>query len=708
MKVTYNWLNDFVEVKISAQVLADKLTMAGLEVTSLEKKDGDFVLEIEVTSNRPDCLSVIGIAREAAAITGKRLSSKPVSRLAGLTGTPAHRHTGTLAHRLTLHIEDKQDCPLYTAKLIRDVKIGPSPDWLKQRLELVGCRSVNNIVDITNYILFTYGEPLHAFDLDKLVSGLAGEPVNRLEIIVRRAQKGEEIVTIDGIKRILGEDILVIASGNSHTGTPAHRHTGTPIAIAGIMGGEDTEVTAGTKNVLLEAAIFRPVLIRRGRQKLGIQSESSYRFERGIDAQIVGVAARQAAGLMQKLAGGACVDNKQAGRVQSKSQAVRLGATSVHKILGADITPSSIKKILESLGFRVRSQAKNSFRVEIPSYRQDVRSEIDLIEEIARIYGYDAIPKTLPAVKPSLTLGERRDWISLIKNILVGLGLSEAITYSLVDKETLRDAALSATAAAIEIANPLSKDQEILRSMILPSLLNCVALNLNQKQNYIYIFEIASVFTQDGEAVNEELVLGIAACGIKSLLCQQGSVKEELGLLHLKGVLEVLFERLGIKEYKFQYSDNLDRAEVCVGQKKAGFLMQWPKTILDKFEIKNKKVCGLEISLDKLFSCVCRQRRFASLFIYPAVTRDLSLLIKNNIKVEDILGTIKEKAGPLLTELKIIDYYQGKQIPPGFKGLTVSCLYRSAERTLTEAEVDALQAMASEALAKEFGVQLRA
>ena len=695
MKVTYNWLKDFVEVKISAQVLAEKLTMAGLEVTSLETKNGDFVFEIEVTSNRPDCLSVIGIAREVAAILGHRL--KVIGdRLNKKCLPPTTCHLAPFS----IKIEDKKDCPVYTARIIQGVQVGPSPEWLKQRLESVGCRSVNNIVDITNYILFTYGEPLHAFDLDKLVPQCPIVPLPQLGIVVRRARQNEKMITIDGQERTLDENILVIASQTAKLANKS-------IAIAGIMGGADTEVTAGTKNVLLEAAIFHPVLIRRGRQKLGIQSESSYRFERGIDAQIVEVAARQAAGLMQKLAGGACVDNKQAGRVQSKSQAVRLEIASVHKILGADIPPPSIKMILEGLGFRVKPQSKNSFGVEAPSYRQDVRSEIDLIEEIARIHGYDAIPKTLPAVKPSVTLGERRDLISLIKNILVGLGLSEAITYSLVDKETLR-AVLSRTAAAIEIVNPLSKDQEILRSMILPSLLNCVALNLNQKQNYIYIFEIASVFTQDGEAANEELVLGIAACGIKSLLLEQGSVKEELGLLHLKGALEVLFERLGIKEYRFQYSETRDRAEVYAGREKAGFLMQWPKTILDKFEIKNKKVYGLEISLDKLFSCVCRQRRFASLPVYPAVTRDLSLLLNNNIKVEDILGTIKEKAGPLLTELKIIDYYQGKQIPTGFKGLTVSCLYRSAERTLTEAEVDALQAMASEALAKEFGVQPRA
>ena len=256
MKVTYNWLKDFVDIKIPPQALADKLTMAGPEVTSIDEREGDSVFEIEVTSNRPDWLSVIGIAREVAAITGKKLKISPTARIT----LPA-----TKGNTVEIKIENKKDCPLYSAKIIKEVTVAPSPDWLKNRLELIGLRSVNNIVDITNYILFTYGEPLHAFDLDKLSS--AG-------VSIRRAKKNEKIVTIEGTQNSLDTDILVIADERA------------PVAIAGIMGGKDTEVTFNTKNILLEAAVFDPVLTRRARRKLGMQTDSSYRFERGINSDL--------------------------------------------------------------------------------------------------------------------------------------------------------------------------------------------------------------------------------------------------------------------------------------------------------------------------------------------------------------------------------------------------------------------------------------
>ncbi len=703
MKFTYNWLKDFVDIKITPRALADKLTMAGLEVTSLEEKAGDFIFEIEVTSNRPDCLSVIGIAREVAAILGHRLKDIG-DRLNKKCLPPTTYHLPPFS----IKIEDKKDCPFYSAKIIRDVRCGPSVDWLKVRLESVGCRSVNNIVDITNYILFTYGEPLHAFDLDKLVSGLAGQPVSQSEIIVRRAQKEEEIIGIDGIKRILGEDILVIASGSIHTGTPAHRHTGTPIAIAGIMGGKDTEVTADTKNILLEAAIFNPVVVRRGRQKLGVQSESSYRFERGINADIVEIAAWQAAELIRELAGGRCLLTKASGSARARKNDIVLELESVRKILGIDIARRDIKAILDCLGFESKPKAKYMLYVKSPSHRQDVSAGIDLIEEIARIYGFDSIPTSLPAVKPRVSVDERRDLVAFIKNILTGLGLSEVVTYSLMDKEKLQGFTAASEASAIGILNPLSIEQGILRPTLLPGLLSCLALNLNQQQDYIYIFEIASVFTQEAGNIKEELALSIAACGSKPLLLEQGLIKEEMGLLHLKGALETLFQRLGVREYKLHYTDNRESIEVCVGKEAIGFLRQFSNRALDKFEIKNKKVFGLEVFLYKLLPYVNRKIRFTALPIYPAISRDLSLILNDSVRADDVLGVIKKEAGHLLCELKIIDSYKGKQIPPGFKGLTISCLYRSAERTLTEAEIDSIQAVVYEVLTREFGAKLRA
>lgn len=680
MKVTYNWLKDFVDIKISPRALADQLTMAGLEVTSLEERDADFVFELEVTSNRPDWLSVIGIAREIAAITGKKF------KLPKLVQSPPCR-TGRDYRLLSINIEDKKDCPLYTAKIITGVRVGPSPDWLKKRLELIGCRSINNIVDVTNYILFTWGEPLHAFDLDKLSS-------HRLDIFVRRAKEKEEIITIDGIKRALDKDILLIA-GREKT-----------LAIAGVMGSKDTEVTESTKNILLEAAVFNPLTIRRLRQRLGIQTDSAYRFERGVVPQIVKAAAKAAAGLINEIAGGACVLTKSSGLARTKKIVIALQAEAVYRILGVQVNAGQIKKILTGLQFKVKAKSQKIQKIEIPAHRQDVKSEIDLIEELARIYGYENIPKTLPPVYPAVSVSKMESLLSIIKNTLVALGLNEVITYSLIDRAAL-DGLEAQYPRPLEILNPLSKEQETLRPTLIPSLLKCVAYNLNQKQEPISIFELASSFSGSEEGLPEEKpVLGIALAGTKSLLLEQGAVKEELGMLHLKGILEALFSRLGIKEYNFNVT-----APGCIavsaGGESAGKVLAFPGEVLGKFGIKNKNVVALELYLDRLLACADLKKKFTGLPLFPGISRDISLVVKEGAAISDMLLVVKSKARDLLVEVKVIDYYRGKQIPEGFKGLTISCLYRSDERTLTEAEINPLHFSICNELTNKFGAKIR-
>jgi len=705
MKFTYNWLKDFVEIKIAPQALAQKLTMAGLEVTSLEECDGDFVFEIEVTANRPDCLSVIGIAREVAAITNKKLK---LPRLVHGPQSTVHSQAekkkiyglSTMDYRLlSINIENKKDCPLYTAKIIRDVKVGPSPDWLKKRLELIGCRSVNNIVDITNYILFEYGEPLHAFDLDKMVNQLASEPVSQLEIIVRRAQEGEEIITIDGIKQTLNNDILVIACNDSKkpvhplTGTPAYRHTGIPVAIAGIMGGKDTEVTGSTKNVLLEAAIFNSVIIRRARQSLGLQSESSYRFERGIDPEIVERASGQAVKLIRELAAGKCVLAKSSGITKTNKKSISLSVSAVQKILDVQITPAKIKQILTSLDFKPKTKTKNNFTVEIPAHRADVNLEIDLIEEIARIFGYEYIPNTLPADRPQVSMGDTRGLVSLIKNTLVGLGLNEVITYSLINQDLLKGFRIGQE--AIEILNPLSQEQGVLRPALLPSLVACIAYNLNQKQEYINIFEIASAFLNPAK---EELRLGIGLCGARSLLLEQGLIKDEAGFLHLKGIIEALFERLGIRNYAFNKAVEPQTISILVNQEKIGLIQGLQRGV---------EVFAAELNLEKVFSYAQLKKEFAPLPKYPGITRDISFILKEGLSLKETLDTLQAKGRPYLCRIRIADYYKGKQIPPGYRGLTVSCLYLSEERTLTEAEINPLHNLICRLLTEQFSAKIR-
>jgi phenylalanyl-tRNA synthetase beta chain len=647
-------------------------------VTSLEERDGDFVFELEVTSNRPDWLSLKGIAREIAAITNAKVKSQKSKVKPKIQKDEIP---------LKINIENKKDCPLYTAKIIKDVKVGPSPDWLKKRLELVGCRSVNSVVDITNYVLFESGHPLHAFDLDK---------ISQDTVSVRRAKINEKIITIDGEQRILNPDTLVIADGTR------------PIAIAGIMGGQDSEVIESTKNILLEVAVFSPVTVRRGRQALGIQSESAYRFERGVDSKIVEDASLRASALIQELAGGRCVLLKSSGKAKTESKNIGLDVSAVQEILGVNIAPVKIKQILNSLGFKIKTKIKNNFRVEVPSHRLDVNLEIDLIEEIARILGYESIPTSLPAVRPQPSIGQTQDVVSLIKNILVAMGLNEVITYSLIDKNLLHSFSREEESDAIEILNPLSKEQEILRPSLIPSLARCVAYNLNQKQGYINIFEIAKVFSGQKEKPEEELVLGIALCGVRSLWFGQGRIQDEVGFLHLKGILEALFQRLGIKKEEYRFiSKNSYEFEVYVKEVKIGILRKLERAILDRLDIKNKQVFALEIVLEKIFAGIRLDKKFILLARYPGVSRDISLVLKEDLPVEQIIKVIVERGGKLLKEVETTGYYKGEQIEPGFKGLTISCLYSSAERTLTEAEINPLHASIIQALKEQLEVKIR-
>lgn len=679
MKVTYNWLKEFVDIKIPARELADKLTMAGLEVTSLEERGKDYVFEIEITSNRPDWLSVIGIAREVAAITATKLKALyPTSRQARPKLPASNFKLIT-----NIKIQDPIDCPLYTAKIIKDVKVGPSPQWLKERLELIGCRSINNIVDITNYILFECGEPLHAFDLDKL----------RGDIVVRRAKPNEKIITIDLNERSLNSDILVIADDSG------------PVAAAGVMGGKDTEVNAETKSVFLEAALFNPTVIRRSRQKLGLQSESSYRFERGVSYDVVDLASLRAVELIKEIAQGQCVMHHKKGAAVEKQKGVVLKSSGVHQVLGIKISESAIKTILTSLGFQVKRKNSSTLMVSVPLYRPDVNSAIDLIEEIARIFDYAKIPLTLPKVTPELTGSYQKGLVPLIKQILLSLGLSEVVTYSLTDKASLMlfD---QKEEEVIQVMNPLSREQEVLRTTFYPALCRCIATNLNRQEEKIAIFEIANLFIDNGRQPQEELALGLALCGERNMLLKQGMVIDHFDLLHLKGILEALFERLNIQGYYFKHSPTQE-ITAYVNDIQVGSIIKAQREILEAFNIKNKDVFLAQVYLEKIFSLANLNKKFSALPKYPGINRDVSFVIQEDVPVQDILCAVKNIGGQLLSEVKVRDVYKGKQIPKGHKGLTIACSYRMDERTLTEEEVNPLHGAVQNMLLERFKAQLR-
>jgi phenylalanyl-tRNA synthetase beta chain len=676
MKVTYSWLKEFTNLKVSAQELADKLTMAGLEVVALEKIDGDFVLEIEITSNRPDWLSILGVAREVSAIYGLKLNTAKLKE-------PKIKSQDL--QPIKISVADKQDCTFYSARIISGVKVAPSPEWLKKRLESLGCRSVNNIVDITNYCLFELGQPLHAFDLDKLESK---------DIKVRRASAGEKIVIIDGQTKLLNPEILVIADNHG------------PVAIAGIMGGKETEVTSSTRNILLESAVFNPVLVRRGKQKLGLQSESAYRFERGVDPGAVIQASLLAQELILKLASGRPAGFRNLGISKATLSKINLNIPYLNKVLGTAIPALKAKQILSRLGLQVKTKTSNILTVKVPSFRQDLKLPVDLVEEVARIYGYANIPQTLPAVKPGRKIKDKKDFVYDIKNILCGLGLDEVITYSLVDRDLLKKSGVDTDNRLIEILNPLSKEQEVLRPDIFPSLIRVLAHNLDQQQERISIFEIANVFSGQAKLVVEEPLLGIALCGVNTFFTRQGLTKDEITLLHLKGILETLFNRLGVKNFDF-VREGQNQIKIVINQVPAGFMLDLSQQILGAFDIKNRQAVLCQVNLEQLFRGINLGKKFLDIPKYPAITRDISFVINEEVSVKELLKAIEEKGAPLLDRVKIADYYQGKQIPAGSQGLTISCVYRLDSRTLTEEEVAPVHNDICVLLEARFGIKLR-
>ena len=676
MKFTYNWLKDFVDVKLSAPQLAARLTTVGLEVTSLQKRDNDWVYEIEVTPNRPDLLSVAGIAREVAVITGSRFTAQNIK-------LPPIKGKGRYAPNI--EIKDKKACPLYTAKIIKGVEVKPSPDWLKRRLELAGLRPVNNIVDITNYVQLSLGQPLHAFDLDKL----AGR-----KIIVRRAKQNEKIRTIDDKELTLDNEILVIADEK------------TTIAVAGVMGSKESEVGFKTRDILLESAKFNPLNIRHSRRKLGINSESSYRFERNVNMAAVETASVYALNMIIKLAKGEFVHKAEKGVRLKVSKHLILSISNIRRILGVPLKTLEVKKILKELGFKIRHSSSKDLKIEVPHYRQDINQEIDLIEEVARIWGYDRLPEMLPSLKRKVQINTRRDLLKVVRQLLVGQGISEVITYSLISQSALERLGLG-KADKVEIVNPLSQESGILRPNLTASLLEVVARNINNQQS-VKLFEIANVFSQARERLN----LGIVLCGEEQFYKDTGDLGRRLNLFHLKGTVEILLNKLGIEKFEWKLADNAyfvegQAVKLVIGGQEVGYLGEIKREVGDDFEVKNRSVFNAELYLDNILCRVQLQKKFIPLPVYPSVRRDISFLVSEDVATQELLNFLKQTPSVILKEVKIVDYYRGKQIPQGRKSLTISCDYQSNQRTLTDREVNEDHAKNCELLKEKFRVQIR-
>lgn len=687
MRISLDWLKDFVEVRGGLEKVQQALTMTGLEVTGVVEAEGDSVMDIEITPNRPDCLSVLGVARELAAATGKILKIPASIKMYYMKKGPGRGGA-------KIEIQDKKGCPRYVGCVIKNVKVGPSPKWLVARLNAMGVRSINNIVDITNYVLFETGQPMHAFDLDKLEGK---------RIVVRRAKKGEGIVTIDGVKRELDPGILVIADKER------------PVAMAGIMGGKDTEISEGTKHVLLESAYFDPIVIRKTQRQLGLASESSYRFERGVDPGMILSASARAQEIIKDEAGGRLSGTvTDVGGRRIKAREIILELDDIPRVLGIDIPSGKVMDLFNRLDLRSIKKGKGKIVVKVPSYRQDLEVGIDLIEEVARLYGYDKVPAKFPAlIKDKSYEEERRDQVFLekeAKRVLCSLGMNEIITYTLTSRSSIEALGI-AFDNLVRLVNPLSSNQEFMRPGLLSEMLEVLGWNLNRKNTLLQLFELNKVYLRDKDSneIQEKMSLSLGMCGTTN-----GNWKDKsraIDFFDLKGIVESFLRALGIKDYTIETADSFifkDKmsAQIKIGSGAYGVFGEVKSEAARKFDIK-EKVYVADIDMEELFKRVDLKKRFAPLPRYPSIKRDISMLADDSVSASSIFEVIKNEAKDLVRSIDVFDLYKGQQIEPGKKSLAYTLEYRSDEGTLKDEEVVEIHKNIQETLVKKLGVQIR-
>jgi len=651
----------------------------------------DTVFEINVTPNRPDALCALGIARELAAACGQALRGPEV------TDPAAAMEPDFIP---AVELRDGDLCPRYTARLIREVRVGPSPEWLVKRLEACGLRSVNNVVDATNLVLMELGQPLHAFDLDKL---------EEKRIVVRRAQPGERIRTIDGEDRILDETMLAICDAAR------------PVAVAGVMGGQESEVSAETTSILLESAYFDPPCIRRTSKKLGLGSEASYRFERGVDFETVNAASHRCARLIAELTGGriagrlGIADTADSARLETlRGRDMTLRFAYCDRLLGQTVPPERIETIFVSLQIPVKKREAESITVRIPSFRQDITLEADLVEEVARCHGYNEFtPAILRApVKPPEPQEVDRELVKQIRQFFVSQGLDEAVTYSFTDPELLKafprdEAELDHPAATIQ--NPINVREATMRSSLLPSLLQAARRNITRGNQDFGLFEIAAVYLASGETTREKKKIGVVILGNPSAGWRDA--RPEFDFFEIKGLTENLFSLCGLKRYRLLPGPECLHpqrgATVDAANQTAGYFGELHPALAEAYELPGR-VLAAELDLHTLTRFWQEaDTAYRPYSIFPAVKRDLALLLPHpgtSRQVEDI---IRQEAGALLEDLRLFDYYQGQQVAEGTVSLGFRLTFRSPEGTLTETDIDTIIGKILARLKKELDVQLR-
>ncbi|MEN3329319.1 MAG: phenylalanyl-tRNA synthetase beta chain [Acidobacteriota bacterium] len=687
MLISYEWLKEFTDTKLTPAELRERLTMVGLAIDAVEEHNGDAVIDVEVPSNRPDCLSHVGIAREVSVIEKGNLR---------LPGSEAPKTGGRAAEFTSVEIADPDQCPRYAARLVRGVKIGPSPDWLVKRLETIGQRPINNVADITNYVLHELGQPLHAFDFEKL---------GGRRIVVRRATAGEKLKTLDGVERTLTADMLVIADAEK------------AVALAGIMGGEDSEISTQTTDVLIESAYFAPQSVRQTARKLGMDTEASRRFERGADPEGVLRAQQRCVESICELAGGVATEDAIDVYPQPFSErVVNLQRERIPALTSLSVETAEIVRILTGLGFERTAESEDRMSFKVPSWRVDVEQEEDLVEEVARHTGYEKIGSELP---PSSHSGEYQPFEMQqrsLRRALNAFGYDEAINFSFIPQESRFD--LIPTLAGREndqpqLANPIIEDAAWMRSTLLPGLLSSLRHNFNHGIRDVRLFETGRIFSNSkpGELPDETLALGVVATG-SALEQDRAQGERELDFFDLKGALETAVGWMNLSALRFTSSSARhlragQSALISSGDGKAiGTIGRLAENVAASYKFR-QPVYVLELDLGALLSGPVKAIQYSPLPRYPSVTRDISLLVNRNVSLDEIFAAVHNQHLADCRSVKLVGTFEGGNIESSKRSVTLRLEYRSDDRTLRDEEVEESHSRVTAALLETFAAEQR-
>jgi phenylalanyl-tRNA synthetase beta chain len=649
----------------------------------------DMVFEIDLTPNRPDCLSIIGIAREIAAFQQTTIKYPETSL----------SDAGDKIFDLTsITIKAPDLCPRYSARLVFDVKIAPSPFWLQDRLMSVGLRPINNIVDITNFVLMETGQPLHAFDFDRLSDH---------RIVVRQAKKGETFITLDKKEHLLTPDMLMICDGEK------------PVALAGIMGGHNSEVTESTSRVFIESAYFTPVGIRKTSKKLGISSESSHRFERGVDPEGIITALNRAAQLMSELGGGGLIEGviDKYSKINN-AEPITLNVGHTNRLLGTSFDQDEIKNLLESIEFNVEKTGSDELAVVSPSFRVDIARPVDLMEEVARLSGYNNIPTTYPLIpaearQPEKQLGLRNS----LKKVMTGFGFTEIINYSFINRlycDSLRLESADQRRNMVDILNPLTEDQAVMRTSLIPGLLETIHRNIARQIKTLKLFEVGKIYIGRGkDNLPEEIEM---LSGIWTGFCTNASwYSKEIGcdFFDIKGVVEGLLNRIKIDRIKFTcmpdnsciYTRPGHTAQILQEKKLIGLTGEIHPQVLSNFDLKQAAFI-FELDLKAISDLIPETIRSKPIPKFPSISRDITIIIDKDLESSKLPETIRKSGEELIENLYLFDVFEGDTIPQNKKSISLRITYRSKHKTLEDDEVNYIHKNITDRLLKEFDALL--